>query len=109
MIQFCYYKIPDPESFYETYSVMVEHSSDYVKAGDEVEVTAGVGAFSLKGRPIININGRNISPEADGVAYYKFKAPKNPGKHFVPVEVRFTDQDGRKQTITKSVEYTVIK
>lgn len=109
MIRFCDFTIPDMVDFYETYSVMAVQNSSYVKRGDQIEITAGVGTFSLKAKPTITINGKNIHPETDGVAYYKFKASKNSGKHYIPVEVRFTDRHGKEQTISRQMEYTVME
>ncbi len=109
MIQFCSYKVPDPDNFYEAYSVMAVQSSSYVKAGDLIEVIAGVGTFSLKAKATIIIDGNSVQPGSDGVALYKFKASKNWGKHHIPVEVEFTDQDGKRQTIIKELDYTVMK
>jgi hypothetical protein len=108
MIRFCDLKVTGIIiDYYGTYSAMVNQSSNYVKSGDQIEISAGVGTFSLKAKPLITINGKNVSPETDGVAYYAFKVSEKPGKHYIPVKIMFIDQDGKKQTISKLVMYTV--
>ena len=54
-------------------------SSSYVKAGQEIEITSGIGAFSKAAMPTISINKKNISLDADGAARYRFKASDKPG------------------------------
>jgi hypothetical protein len=71
MIRFCDFKIPAIVDYYETYSVIVDQNSSYVKGSDQIEITAGVGSFSLRVAPVIIINGKNIYPGPDGVAHYK--------------------------------------
>ena len=40
--------------------------------GQEVEITAGVGAYSKAAQPQITINGANAAIDADGRAVIKF-------------------------------------
>jgi len=42
-----------------------------------------------------------------GVAVCNLKARAKPGKYYVPVKIIYYDQDGRKQSIQKEIEYTV--
>jgi gliding motility-associated protein GldM len=74
--------------------------------GQEIEITAGVGAFSTGARPQITINGSGAALGEDGAARAKFAAG-GVGTHSVPVTIRYTDQEGNPQTITKNIEYTV--
>lgn len=108
MVAFCNSKVGsfDGDDYY-TYSFLAILNSSYVKAGEELEITAGVGSFSRAAMPVIIINGKNVSLDVDGASHYKFKASDKPGKHVVPVEINFTDQEGKKQTISKNIEYTV--
>jgi hypothetical protein len=89
------------------YSVIVGQNSTYVKAGENIEITAGVGAFSTAGKPEIQINGNIVPLGNEGCAIYKVKALKKPGKHVIPVKISYMDQDGKQQVIDKNVEYTV--
>lgn len=109
MIAFCDNKIgsTDGYGFYTTYSPIAVISSSYLKAGEEIEITAGIGSFSKAALPVVIINGKNIPLGETGAAISKFKAPDKSGKHIVPVEISYIDQDGKKQTIIKNIEYTV--
>ena len=99
----------DGHGYFSSYSAIISLNSKYVKAGDNIEIIAGLGAFSMAVVLQININGNTIVVGEEGYASYIFKAPSKPGKHFVPVKFGFTDQDGQKQTNVFTVEYTVAK
>jgi gliding motility-associated protein GldM len=75
--------------------------------GDEMEITAGVGAFSKAAQPTVSIEGQNVPLDIDGAAHRKINAATSLGKHTINVTVSFTDQEGKQQTITKPIEYTV--
>lgn len=105
---FCLEQIPSRGDYFTMYSAIVAPSSTQVKAGEEIEIMAGVGAFSIWAKPNILINGNNIALSEDGIAHYKFKASNKSGKHNVIVKIDFTDQDGRQQTITKDLTYNVL-
>jgi hypothetical protein len=93
---------------FTSYSAIIGQSSTYVRGGENIEITAGVGAFrNYEGQEII-ISGKNIQPGIDGAFHYKFKASIKPGKYFIPVQIKYMDQDGKEQVISKDVEYTVI-
>ncbi len=109
MAAFCNNKIgtTDGSGYYMTYSAFAIISSSCMKGLEEAEITAGVGSFSKAAQPTIKINGQDVPLDEDGASHYKFKASDKAGKHAVPVEITFTDQDGKKQTINKNIEYTV--
>ena len=91
---------------FDTYAAIIGQSSSYVMPGQEIEVTAGVGAFSKSAQPRITINGSGAALGEDGAARAKFSAG-GVGAHSVPVTIVYTDQEGKQQTITKNIEYTV--
>lgn len=86
-------------------AVLVGQSSNYVMPGQEITVTAGVGAYSSKAQPKISIGGAGVAT-VDGVATYKFQA-SGAGTRKVPVTVTYLDQNGISKTETKEIEYTV--
>jgi gliding motility-associated protein GldM len=91
-------------------SPLISQSSKYLKGGEEIEIEAGIGAFSVVMSPEITINGKTFTPnESAGLAKYKFKTPLKPGKYFIPVKIEYIAPDGTKQEIEKKVEYTVIE
>jgi len=85
---------------------LVEINSKYVKLGDEIEITAGISSFLSYPGTEISINGMPVPINYNGVGIYKFKTTKS-GKHFIPIKLSYTDQDGKKQTIDKIIDYTV--
>jgi len=99
----------DGDDFFTSFEAIVGQSSSYVKTGEKIEITAGIGSFSTRGSPVITINRKNVTLSENGVAIYSFKASNKPGKHFVPVTLEFTDHDGKKMTQEFAVEYTVAK
>ncbi|HWJ28420.1 MAG TPA: hypothetical protein VNS32_17875 [Flavisolibacter sp.] len=94
---------------FETTSVIIGQSSSYVQAGDSIQITAGVGAFSRSAMPKITINGKFVPLGDQACSIYKVKASIQEGKHLMPVKIQYTDQDGKQQIIEKDVEYTVAR
>ncbi|AEW02413.1 hypothetical protein A4D02_00225 [Niastella koreensis] len=96
--------------FVETYSmfrVIATLSSSYVKAGQPIDVYAGVGSFTVVSKGRITIDGKEVALDAEGVAEYKFVATGKPGRHSVPVTIEFTKVDGSKQTVSKNAKYII--
>ncbi|GAA4322010.1 gliding motility protein GldM [Flaviaesturariibacter amylovorans] len=91
---------------YDAFAAIVGQSSNYIMPGGKITVNAGVGAFSKAAAPQITINGQSAPLGPDGQAQLDV-AGGALGKHAVPVVIRFVDQDGKPQTVTKNVEYTV--
>ncbi len=91
---------------FDTYTAIVGQSSNYLMPGGEIEVMAGVGAFSRAAAPVITINGRGAPLGEDGAARLKFPAGAI-GVHKIPVTINYVDQEGKPQSISKTIEYTV--
>jgi gliding motility-associated protein GldM len=91
---------------YDAFAAIVGQSSNYIMPGQEIEISAGVGAFSKAAMPQITINGSSTPLGPEGQATAKV-AGGGIGKHSVPVVIRFQDQDGKWQEVKKEVEYTV--
>lgn len=110
-INYCYNKIGfvDGPSMYEKFAAIVGQSSNYIKAGDELLITAGVGSFSSVSQPKITINGIEVIVNEDAVAVHKLKTSKRAGKHFVPVKIEYTKPNGNRDTKIINIEYTVIE
>ena len=85
--------------------VLFGQSSNYVMPGEEITVTAGIGAYSSAAAPQISIGGAGV-PVVDGKGTFKFQASGS-GKQTKAVTIRYKDQDGIEQTKTETVEYTV--
>lgn len=77
--------------------------------GETLEITAGMGAFTRTGNPVIKINNQNISLENEALALAKIKVPSKPGKYAVPVEVAYTDPKGMPVVKKIMVQYSVVE
>lgn len=109
LIRFCNEQVGLFNGYDEFYSPIVVQNTKYAKPGDEIEITAGIGAFTHMLDEKITIAGENIPLNESAIAVYKIKAPNEIGKHTYPVRIEFRDQDGKLQWITKEVECTVMK
>jgi hypothetical protein len=92
----------------EKFWPMISQSSNYLKAGDKLEITAGIGSFNYQTNPQISINNKIFKLDEAAIAVYKFNTPKIAGKYSVPVKIEYTKPDGTKESMTKNIEYTVI-
>jgi gliding motility-associated protein GldM len=106
VVAFCHEQVGKVTVRFDTYAAVIGQSSNYVMPGQDIEITAGVGAFSKAALPQISINGQGTSIGEDGASHAKF--PGGPvGHHTIPVHIEYKDQDGKQQVIDKTIEYTV--
>lgn len=106
VVAYCHNQVGAVKVVYDQFAALVGQSSNYVMPGEEVEITAGVGAYSAAAQPQITINGAAAALGPDGRATYKFQASGG-GARSVPVNVTFTKPDGTKETKSFDVKYTV--
>ncbi len=106
IVAYCHEQVGKVSVRFDTYAAIIGQNSTYLMPGQELEVTAGVGAFSKAALPEVTIGGQRVAIGEDGAAHTKLAAG-GVGSRSVPVVIVYTDQEGKKQTITKQVEYTV--
>ncbi len=106
MVTFCHEQVGKVELRFDAFEAIVGQSSRYLMPGQELEITAGLGAFSRSKLPTVSINGSNVALNEKGMAIYKTTAT-GVGSRTINVTVSFVDQDGKPQTRTIPVEYTV--
>jgi len=106
VVTYCHNQVGAVKVVYDQFAALVGQSSNYVMPGEDMEITAGVGAYSKAAQPQITINGSAASLDADGRAVYKFQASGG-GARSVPVSVTYTKPDGTKESKTFDVKYTV--
>src|SRR6218665_105490 len=106
VVAYCHEQVGKVTVRFDTYAVIVGQSSNYVMPGQQVEVTAGVGAFSKQAQPNIVIGGKPIAIGEDGAARTTLTAG-GLGQQSVPVTINYVDQDGKPQVIKKEITYTV--
>ena len=106
VVSFCHEQVGKVTVRFDTYAAIIGQSSTYLMPGQELEITAGVGAFSKQALPTITIGGQTVPIGEDGAAHTKL-AGGAIGQRSIPVRIEYTDQEGKKQLIEKTVEYTV--
>ncbi len=91
---------------FNKFAAIVGQSSNYLMPGQELEIKAGIGAFSTEAKPTITIGGAAQPINEEGMAVYKTNASGN-GERSVPIVINYVDQDGNPQTVTQTIKYTV--
>jgi gliding motility-associated protein GldM len=90
---------------FDTYAPIVGANSTYLFPGQELEITAGIGAMSKNVLPQVSIGGRSIPLNESGIAVYKTAVSGGGGS--VPIVIRYKDQDGNDQVAERKIDYTV--
>lgn len=105
IVEFCHKQVGQVEVIFDTYKPLVTSSATYLMDGQELEITAGLGAFNSKNIPRVTINGASAAV-VDGLATQKFIA-NGVGTKTVNVDISYTDQFGKPQSIAKQINYIV--
>jgi len=92
---------------YDKFFAIAVANSNYIKLGQSIDVTAGVGSFSEAAKPTITINGEKVKLNDDAVAAYHFTPVGKPGAHRVKVKIEFTKPDGTTAEVHKEIKYTI--
>ena len=105
VVTYCHNKIGEVVVHMDQVGVLVGQSSNYLMPGQELVVTAGVGAYSSAVKSNIAVNGSPINL-VNGQGEYKTKV-NGAGKHTIQVSGSFTGEDGKPVPISKTIEYVV--
>lgn len=106
VVTFCHEQVGKVVYRQDAVAALALANSTNLLPGQDLEITAGVGGFSKAVNPVITIGGQTVQLGEDGAAHLKIRAD-GIGAHSVPVVIRYTDQDGKVQTIEKRIEYSV--
>jgi gliding motility-associated protein GldM len=106
VVDYCHRQIGAVEVVYDEFQAFAGTNSQYLMPGQELIITAGVGAFSKSARPSISIDGGGVSLNQQGVAEYKTTVG-GPGSYSKKVRVSFVKPDGTPGSLDKEVQYTV--
>ena len=105
VVSFAHSKIGEVVVRYDKFGVLVGQSSNYVMPGQDITITAGIGAYSSAAAPTISIGGSTV-PTIGGQGTYTTKASGS-GPKSIAVNVTYTDQNGVKKTEQTTVSYTI--
>jgi gliding motility-associated protein GldM len=106
IVDYCHSKVGAVVFKYDQFAAIANASSTYLFPGQDLEITAGVGAFSTAAKPTIIIGGSNIPVGPDGTAVYKTKA-EGSGTRTVDVTIEYVQPDGTRASVKKPVTYTI--
>ncbi|HWC52584.1 MAG TPA: gliding motility protein GldM [Chitinophagaceae bacterium] len=106
VIAFCHNKVGEVVVRQDAFAAIAVADANYILPGQKINITAGVGGFSTAVKPQISIGGTNVPVGTDGTAKMEVQGTSL-GSHSIPVHIEYTDQDGKKQSIDKTIEYTV--
>lgn len=106
LVSFCHEQVGKVVIRFDTYAAIVGQNTNYLMPGGELEIKAGVGAFSKASLPVITIGGQAQTMTDSGFVKYKTQV-NTLGQGSVPVHIEYTDQEGKKQVIDTRVSYTV--
>jgi gliding motility-associated protein GldM len=102
---FCASQVGAVKIVYDKFVPLIGTNSTYLMPGEEMEVTAGLGAFNASVKPEITINGAPVAVDETGVGTKKFNVS---GSGKVNVNVTYVDPNtGEKKVTTKTIDYTV--
>ncbi|MCG2612703.1 hypothetical protein LZZ85_00365 [Terrimonas sp. NA20] len=107
IISFCGENVSCCGLRFDYYTAIIGQSANIVLPGQKLEITAGIGAFSIAASPKITINGKLCQLTEDGLVRFPLIAPGNAGKYKVPVRIDYVDPYGKPQTISKDLMYEV--
>jgi gliding motility-associated protein GldM len=106
IVDYCHEQIGAVKVVFDQFQAIAQASSNYVMPGDEIEITAGVGAFSAAAKPRITIGGQGMPITSEGTAVYKTTAG-GAGSRTIPVRIEYTKPDGSTAVVNKEVKYEV--
>ena len=107
IVDYCHQQVGAVEKVFNSYQPLVGQSSNYLMPGQELTITAGIGAFNAESRPVITIDGASVPLNAQGVAEYKMTAGGT-GSYTKNVVVSYFNQaTGKQEQQTYPLTYTV--
>ena len=106
VVTYCHNQIGAVKLIFNKFEPIAASSSTYLMPGQEMTVTAGVGAFNDAAKPIITIGGTPTALNEKGVAEKKFNV-SGTGNQKVHVSITYTKPDGTQDHLEKDIDYTV--
>ncbi len=106
IVEHCHKQIGEVEIVYDAFQAFAQSSTQYAMPGEELIITAGIGAFSKSAKPTISVDGANVPLKEDGSAEYKTTVGGS-GSYSKKVKISYYKPDGTQATVDKEVKYTV--
>jgi hypothetical protein len=93
-------------SDYTSFSCLIGQNTTHLKSGETLEISAGIGAFTLAANPSFVINGKILQPDENARAIYKLEV-SGKGKKAIPIKILYTSSKGEKESKEFNVEYFI--
>lgn len=106
VVEYCHKEIGEVEIIYDAFQAFAQSNTQYAMPGEQLVITAGIGAFSKAVKPTVSIDGAVVPLKEDGSAEYKTTVSA-PGSYTKKVKISFLKPDGTTSTVEKEVKYTV--
>lgn len=107
LVGFCHEQVGAVTVRFDKFDAIIGQSSNYLMPGQNLEIKAGVGAFSEQARPTISIGGQTQQIGDSGFVRYSTNVGAGLGTKTIPVHITYKDQDGNDRVIDRVVTYTV--
>lgn len=105
-VEYCHKEIGEVEIIYDAFSAFAQSSTQYAMPGEQLVITAGIGAFSKAAKPTVSIDGALVPLKEDGSAEYKLTTGAS-GSFTKKVHISYLKPDGTTASVEKDVKYTV--
>jgi len=106
LIEHCYSQL-NAVPYVPSFGVVASASSGLVMSGDELSITAGLGAYAKDAQPVVTIDGANVPMDANGQAVLKV-GTSSAGEFTKNVSITYIDPTtNKKETKTAQVKYKV--
>jgi len=105
VVTFCHSQIGAVEVHMDQVGVIVGANSTYLMPGQQLKVTAGVGAYSSSVKSNISINGQPINM-VNGQGEYTTTVG-GAGEHSIQINGSFIGEDGKPVPVHQTLNYTV--
>ncbi len=107
VVDYCHQQVGAVKMVFNAYQPLVGQSSNYAMPGQEITITAGIGAYNTASQPQITIDGASVPLNATGIAEYKTTAGGT-GSYTKTVTIKYFNQTtGQQEVKTIPVQYTV--
>ncbi len=106
VVEYCHNQIGSVKVVYNQFQAFAGQSSQYLMPGQELQITAGIGAFSSEAKPTVSIDGATVPIGPDGAATYKTTVG-SAGSYTKKVHITFLKPDGTQGAVDKEISYTV--
>ena len=99
VVDYCFQQVGAVKQVFNAYQPLVGQSSNYLMPGQELIISAGIGAYNADAKPRVTIDGVAVPINANGVAEYKMAAGGT-GSYTKNVVISYFNQATNKQEQT---------